>query len=158
MLATKGLFGTKAKTLAQTFGTINRTKNLVSSLNNTFDISGWDSSFTQKDIPEEGMREWVDATVGMIKSYCPKNILEVGSGSGLLLYPLVSNCKSYTGIDFSKNTINKLQTSFEKLSVSRCCRYSLFIQRSFSSLKAPPDFCIFSNENWSINSAIENIS
>jgi hypothetical protein len=39
MLATGGLFGTKAKTAAQLIGTINRTKNLVSSLNNTFDIS-----------------------------------------------------------------------------------------------------------------------
>ena len=40
MLATGGLFGTKAKTAAQLIGTANRTKNLVSSLNNTFDISG----------------------------------------------------------------------------------------------------------------------
>ena len=36
MLATGGLFGTKAKTLAQTYGAINRTKNLVSDLSNTF--------------------------------------------------------------------------------------------------------------------------
>jgi len=36
MLATGGLFGTKAKTAAQLFGTAKRTKNLVSDLSNTF--------------------------------------------------------------------------------------------------------------------------
>jgi len=36
MLATGGLFGTKAKTLAQTYGAINRTKNLVNDLSDTF--------------------------------------------------------------------------------------------------------------------------
>ena len=36
MLATGGLFGAKAKTAAQLFGTAKRTKNLVSDLSNTF--------------------------------------------------------------------------------------------------------------------------
>ena len=36
MLATGGLFGTKAKTAAQLFGTAKQTKNLVSDLSNTF--------------------------------------------------------------------------------------------------------------------------
>jgi len=38
MLATGGLFGTKAKTAAQLLGTAKRTKNLVSDLSNTFNF------------------------------------------------------------------------------------------------------------------------
>ena len=38
MLATGGLFGTKAKTIAQLLGTADRTKNLVSDLSNTFNF------------------------------------------------------------------------------------------------------------------------
>ena len=83
----------------------------------TFDISGWDSSFTGTAIPAEEMQEWVDETVKTIVSFSPKHILEIGCGTGLLLYPLVSHCESYTGIDFSKEVINKLQRSFPTLSI-----------------------------------------
>ena len=84
---------------------------------NTFDISVWNSSFTGEAIPAEAMREWVDATVDRICSFSPGRILEVGCGSGLLLYPLVGQCEFYTGIDFSKNTIDTLQKSFSILSI-----------------------------------------
>ena len=47
ILATGGLFGAKAKTVAQLFGTAKRTKNLVSDLSNTFDIKNpFDSMFS----------------------------------------------------------------------------------------------------------------
>ena len=78
---------------------------------NTFDIEGWNCSFSGKPIPSNQMREWVDTTVERISSYMPERIFEIGCGSGLLMYPLVSSCVSYTGIDFSSEVVERLKSA-----------------------------------------------
>ena len=67
----------------------------------TFNISGWNSSYTGEPIPVEEMREWVDDAVGRILSLEPKRVLEIGCGTGLLLFNLAQHCESYVGTDFS---------------------------------------------------------
>jgi amino acid adenylation domain-containing protein len=67
----------------------------------TFNISGWISSYTGEPIPAEEMREWVDDSVDRILSLEPKRVLEIGCGTGLLLFNLVPHCESYVGTDFS---------------------------------------------------------
>jgi len=67
----------------------------------TFNISGWNSSYTGEPIPAEEMREWVDDAVERILSLEPKRVLEIGCGTGLLLFNLAPHCESYVGTDFS---------------------------------------------------------
>jgi len=67
----------------------------------TFNISGWNSSYTGEPIAAEEMREWVDDAVERILSLSPKRALEIGCGTGLLLFRLAQHCESYTGTDFS---------------------------------------------------------
>src|SRR6185503_19883717 len=67
----------------------------------TFNISGWNSSYTGEPIAAEEMREWVDDAVERILSLTPKRALEIGCGTGLLLFRLAQHCESYTGTDFS---------------------------------------------------------
>jgi amino acid adenylation domain-containing protein len=67
----------------------------------TFNISGWNSSYTGEPIPDEEMREWVDDAVDRILSLEPKRALELGCGTGLLLFRLAPHCESYVGTDFS---------------------------------------------------------
>ena len=67
----------------------------------TFNISGWNSSYTGEPIAAEEMREWVDDAVQRILSRAPKRALEIGCGTGLLLFRLAQHCKSYVGTDFS---------------------------------------------------------
>ena len=67
----------------------------------TFNISGWNSSYTGEPIPAEEMREWVDDAVTRILSLEPKRALEIGCGTGLLLFRLAPHCESYVGADFS---------------------------------------------------------
>ncbi len=67
----------------------------------TFNISGWNSSYTGEPIPAEEMREWVDDAVERILSLEPKRALEIGCGTGLLLFKLAPYCESYVGTDFS---------------------------------------------------------
>ncbi|HEX4422954.1 MAG TPA: amino acid adenylation domain-containing protein, partial [Kofleriaceae bacterium] len=67
----------------------------------TFDIRGWNSSYDGKPIPADQMREWLDTTLARIKSLAPRRILEVGCGTGMLLFGLAPSCDSYVAADFS---------------------------------------------------------
>jgi amino acid adenylation domain-containing protein len=75
----------------------------------TFNISGWNSSYTGLPIPEDEMRQWVNDTVDSITAYKPEDVLEVGCGSGLLLFRVAGSCRSYFGTDFSANAIESLR-------------------------------------------------
>ncbi|HEY4361774.1 MAG TPA: MupA/Atu3671 family FMN-dependent luciferase-like monooxygenase [Bryobacteraceae bacterium] len=66
-----------------------------------WNTSGWNSSYTGEPLPEEDMREWVEATVGRIEALKPRRVLEIGCGTGLLLFRLAPQCESYVGVDLS---------------------------------------------------------
>ncbi|NCT46291.1 MAG: AMP-binding protein, partial [Microcystis aeruginosa G11-09] len=60
----------------------------------TFNISGWNSSYTGQAIPPAEMREWVDQTViRILGNQPPQRVLEIGCGSGLLLFRVVKHCQ-----------------------------------------------------------------
>ncbi|HVW06447.1 MAG TPA: MupA/Atu3671 family FMN-dependent luciferase-like monooxygenase [Vicinamibacterales bacterium] len=84
----------------------------------SFDISGWRSSYTGDAIPRAEMREWVEATVARILALTPRRIVEVGSGTGLLLYRLAPHVEHYTGIDFSAAAIERLTHGVRQASLS----------------------------------------
>src|SRR5581483_5152725 len=46
----------------------------------TFNITGWNSSYTGQPYPAEHMREWVDNTVERILALAPRRVLEIGCG------------------------------------------------------------------------------
>lgn len=72
------------------------------------DFSGWISSYTGKQIPQEQMIEWVSTTVERILDLKPKNVLEIGCGTGLLLYRIAPHVDSYIGCDLSSVVVEKL--------------------------------------------------
>ncbi|MBR8837984.1 MAG: amino acid adenylation domain-containing protein [Stigonema ocellatum SAG 48.90 = DSM 106950] len=75
----------------------------------TFNISGWNSSYTGQAIPAQQMREWVESTVSRILALLPKRVLEIGCGSGLLLFRVAKHCLEYWGADYSSATIGNLE-------------------------------------------------
>ncbi|MFN6272726.1 MAG: amino acid adenylation domain-containing protein, partial [Microcystis sp.] len=76
----------------------------------TFNISGWNSSYTGQAIPAAEMQEWVDQTVSRILgNQPPQRVLEIGCGSGLLLFRVAKHCQEYWGADYSAATINNLE-------------------------------------------------
>jgi SAM-dependent methyltransferase/acyl carrier protein len=81
----------------------------------TFNISGWKSSYTGEAIPEAEMREWLDATVERVLAEQPTSILEIGCGTGLLLFRLVPHCTRYWGIDFSHAALDYVRQHLEML-------------------------------------------
>ncbi|HEY3581710.1 MAG TPA: condensation domain-containing protein, partial [Pyrinomonadaceae bacterium] len=75
----------------------------------TFNISGWNDSYTGKPIAEEEMREWLDQTIARILSLQPRKVLEIGCGTGLLLLRLAPFCTRYVGTDFSSIALDYIQ-------------------------------------------------
>jgi ubiquinone/menaquinone biosynthesis C-methylase UbiE/acyl carrier protein len=81
----------------------------------TFNTVGWNSSFTGQPIPEVQMREWVDETVKQVLSLQPDRVLEIGCGTGLLLFRIASHCKRYLGTDFSQVALDYVRDQLKGL-------------------------------------------
>ncbi|MFN8178104.1 MAG: amino acid adenylation domain-containing protein [bacterium] len=67
----------------------------------SFNIVGWDSSYTGEPIPEDEMREWRDETVARILALGPERVLEIGCGTGLLLTRIAPHVARYVATDLS---------------------------------------------------------
>ncbi len=74
-----------------------------------FDINSWINSYTGTPIEPSQMKEWVNSTVNRIQLTEPKNMYEIGCGSGLLLYRLAPDSISYCGTDYSDKIISKVE-------------------------------------------------
>jgi amino acid adenylation domain-containing protein len=71
------------------------------------DFSGWNSYISGLAIPIWEMESWRSDLLGKIRSLSPGRVLEVGVGSGLLMYPLLADVKQYVAIDISKAVIDR---------------------------------------------------
>ncbi len=71
----------------------------------TFNIIGWNSSYTGRPIPPSEMKEWVERTVQRVRSAEAQRILEIGCGTGLLLFRVAPTCREYIGTDFSATAL-----------------------------------------------------
>ena len=66
-----------------------------------FNITGWNSSYTGSPIPDTEMHEWLDDTVNTIMELKPSRVLEIGCGTGLILFSVAPHCSLYCGTDIS---------------------------------------------------------
>ncbi|KAL6800822.1 hypothetical protein GGI42DRAFT_361069 [Trichoderma sp. SZMC 28013] len=83
------------------------------------DFTGWTSMFDGKDIDKAEMNEWLDDTiVTILNGEPPGHVLEVGSGSGMILFNIRDGLQSYVGLDPSERAIDligKISKSFPEL-------------------------------------------
>lgn len=82
---------------------------LNETINSRFDTRGWNSSYTGAPLPSKEMKAWVDGTVERILPFEPKRVLEVGAGTGLILFALAPYCEYYHATDYSEVSANLLQ-------------------------------------------------
>ncbi|HEX8190484.1 MAG TPA: amino acid adenylation domain-containing protein [Pyrinomonadaceae bacterium] len=80
----------------------------------TFNITSWNSSYTGEPIPAEEMREWVDATVGRVLARRPARVLEIGCGTGLLLFRIAPHCAEYCGTDISQAALDYVARHWDR--------------------------------------------
>jgi amino acid adenylation domain-containing protein len=83
----------------------------------TFNIVGWNSSYDGLPIPAEQMREWVDSTVQRVLTLCPRRVLEIGCGVGLLLFRIAPRCERYVGTDFSPAAIGYIRNHLPQVNL-----------------------------------------
>jgi SAM-dependent methyltransferase/acyl carrier protein len=73
-----------------------------------FDIAGWNSSYTGLPLSPAEMREWVDGVVERLRALGARRVLEIGCGTGLLLFRLAPECQEYVATDFSAAALDKV--------------------------------------------------
>ena len=75
----------------------------------TFNIIGWQSSYTGQPIAAEQMREWLHDRVHQVRDRQPQRILEIGCGTGLMLFQLAPHCTEYWATDFSSASLDYIR-------------------------------------------------
>nr|AXN93592.1 PuwA [Anabaena minutissima UTEX B 1613] len=81
----------------------------------TFNIIGWNDSRTGLLIPKAEMREWVESTVDRILDWQPKRMLEIGCGTGMLLFRIAPQCDCYYGTDISPQALRYVQQQITQM-------------------------------------------
>jgi len=85
-------------TYGQTVGT-DRTRNFV----------GWHSSYTGEPFSDAELDELQAGTIAGIRELEPRSVLEIGCGTGLVLFPLAPDCERYDGRELSPVVVDDLR-------------------------------------------------
>jgi amino acid adenylation domain-containing protein/non-ribosomal peptide synthase protein (TIGR01720 family) len=106
----------------------------------TFNIIGWNSSYTGAPLPPEEMREWRDETVERIQALRPAEVLEIGCGTGLLLFPLTASTtmRRYCATDFSHVALEYVSRNLKRLG-PRSCEIDLSCRQADDFTGIAPD-------------------
>jgi natural product biosynthesis luciferase-like monooxygenase protein len=79
-----------------------------------FDTSGWNSSYTGEPIAAAEMADWLSATVERIRGLGARRVLEIGCGTGLILYRLAPHVERYLGCDFAAVGLDKIRAELRR--------------------------------------------
>jgi amino acid adenylation domain-containing protein len=74
-----------------------------------FNISGWYNSYDGKSFSSDEAQESINNTVEKVLSLKPKKILEIGCGTGLILFQVAPSCEKYCGIDMAPGAVSYIQ-------------------------------------------------
>jgi amino acid adenylation domain-containing protein len=89
----------------------------------TLNIAGWRSSYTGAALSPDEMREQVEQTVTRIRRRNPQRVLEIGCGTGMLLFRIAPDCRRYVAMDFSEAALAWLEQALDGRSFP--CRIDL---------------------------------
>jgi ubiquinone/menaquinone biosynthesis C-methylase UbiE len=102
----------------------------------TFNISGWNSSYTGLSIPAAEMREQIEQTVSRILALHPQRVLEIGFGTGMLLFRIAPHTTSYLASDFSPAALSSVQ---EVLATHPLPQVHLVQESAHQAILIPPE-------------------
>jgi amino acid adenylation domain-containing protein len=81
----------------------------------TFNPIGWNSRYTGLPFAAEEMHEWVKDAVDQILALQPRRVLEIGCGTGLLLFRIAPQCTQYWATDFSATVLDYVRQHLDHL-------------------------------------------
>ncbi|HEY0607317.1 MAG TPA: amino acid adenylation domain-containing protein, partial [Herpetosiphonaceae bacterium] len=74
----------------------------------------WVSSYTGQQMPEPDIFECIDDSVERILALQPKRVLELGCGTGLMLFRVAPHCEYYCGTDLSPAVVELLDAQVQR--------------------------------------------
>ncbi|MDQ0940764.1 amino acid adenylation domain-containing protein [Streptomyces sp. V1I1] len=74
-----------------------------------FDETGWNGSYTEKQLSEEETRARLDSTVERVLALRPRRVLEIGIGTGELLARIAPHTTAYWGTDLSGTAVDHVR-------------------------------------------------
>jgi len=86
---------------------------------------GWINTFTKKPFLAEEMYEWRDDTLDIILSLKPKRVLDIGCGSGMLLFSVIDYVDEYIALDISKQCVEYVHSHMTKEQKRKSALYVL---------------------------------
>jgi amino acid adenylation domain-containing protein len=81
----------------------------------TFNIIGWNSTYTDQPLPRAEMEEWLADTMARIEALSPRRVLEIGCGTGMILFRLAPGAERYTGTDVSSRALGYVESQLAAL-------------------------------------------
>jgi natural product biosynthesis luciferase-like monooxygenase protein len=100
-----------------------------------FRIAGWNDSYTGQPIPAPQMLEWLERTVERIRALAPRRILEIGCGTGMILYRLIAEVERYAGVDMSREALASIRRELTAAELSKVT----LLEQSAEALSGVPD-------------------
>ena len=81
----------------------------------TSTFAGWMSSYNGQPIPDSEMREWLRHTAERVLTLRPRQVLEVGCGTGLLLFEIAGHVSEYVATDFSPSALSAVARRIKEI-------------------------------------------
>ncbi|KAK2757911.1 NRPS [Arachnomyces sp. PD_36] len=80
------------------------------------DFTGWTSMYDGSEIEKAEMQEWLNDTISTLRDgQKPGRVLEIGTGSGMILFNLGSGLQSYVGLEPSKSAAAFVNKAIESI-------------------------------------------
>ncbi len=111
----------------------------------SFMIEGWNSSYTGEPIPAPEMRAWLDDIAARVLALKPRRVLEIGCGTGLVLFQVAPHCVSYLGTDYSAAVIERLRSHVRRVGGLEQVRLEQRFAHQVADLEAGQFDCVIMN-------------
>ena len=72
--------------------------------------STWNNSYDNQPFSDDEMEEWASSIANQIIDLNPKRVLEIGCGTGLILFRVAQVSEEYWGTDISEKALNYIQS------------------------------------------------
>ncbi|KAG5951860.1 NRPS protein [Claviceps sorghi] len=80
------------------------------------DFTAWTSMYDGRSIDVAEMNEWLDDTIAAIRDGGePRAVLEIGSGTGMILFNIVPGLTSYVGLDPAQRAVDFVHTMAQSM-------------------------------------------
>ncbi|GKZ43959.1 nonribosomal peptide synthase [Aspergillus brasiliensis] len=112
------------------------------------DFSGWKSMYDGTEIDKEEMGEWLDDTIAtLLNGGPPGNVLEIGTGSGMILFNIANDLQTYVGLEPVQSIVESVKTMMDKVNPTLASKVQLDVGSAsdldmFSSKIVSPDLVV----------------